>query len=163
MSERTLFAFNYYNLPVCGDRSSAQTIHHELGEILTGDSIYSTIYNPIIGKNLTGTYCQYACKKTIGKEYDYTLYKWLIEQQYKAYFFADALPAGLNMGYIGDPSRINVIQHEGGIPIGEKVTSADETLYKVYNHLTFIISLHKSHTQGEGLYYVVEFNIMPFR
>jgi hypothetical protein len=137
-----------------------------LGEILTGETIYNSNYVAALNKDLTGTYCQFACKKKIRKEYDFTLYRWVIEQEYNAYFYADALPAGLNQAYLGEINKINVIQHEGGIPVGKKVFEDEKTRYKVFNHFTFIISLHKSqsHSQNnDNLYYVVEFNIIPYR
>jgi hypothetical protein len=138
-------------------------MHHELGEILTGDVLYTTVYDPLM--NMNGAMCQLVCKKKVGQEFDYPIYKWLIEQEYKATWYADALPAGLNQTYTGDVSKSNIILHESGIPLGEKVEVNNKSKIKLYNHLTFIISVHKSHNTetSDNLYYIVEFNIVPYR
>jgi hypothetical protein len=170
-SERTLFPFEYHLLPVCGNTDVKETYHSELGEILTGDKVYSTQYDTVL--NTSGTFCNMLCKKTIN-EYDYNLYKWIIIQEYTSYWYADALPAGLNMAYFkGDVNQLYQVNHEKGIPVGEILKKNGEFdvdqdgnfKIKIYNHLTFIISLHKSHSIKikEDMYSVVDFSIIPYR
>jgi hypothetical protein len=141
-------------------------MHHELGQILTGDTTYTTKYD--LQMNINGTFCQTVCKKKFDNERDFKFYKWAIEQEYKATWYADGLPGGLNLVYLkGDEKMQNEVLHESGIPLGDKVYVNDETRLKIYNHLTFIISVHKHHSKdsssSEDLYSVVDFSMIPYR
>jgi hypothetical protein len=162
-SDRTLFPFYYYGLPVCGNTDFKEVVY-ELGEMLTGNSLFDTVYNPVMDMNdLT---CKVACKKKIANEYDYKIYKWVIDEMYTSTWFADGLPAARNLTYLGESSYYEKVWHEAGIPIGDKYMVNDQWKYKIYNHLTFVIHVHKSHSalNKDGNYYsVVDFNIVPYR
>lgn len=156
---KTQFPFSYYYLPVCGqEKYKDAEVRHELGEILTGDIEYSTLYEPMMMNNI---FCQVACEKPIHKFED-TVLKWMIDQEYTSSWYADGLPAGLNQTYKNVALSHSVI-HENGIPIGEKL--GVQSTMKVFNHFTFNIYVHKhkSHTKGKEEYSVVEFNIVPYR
>ena len=158
-SEKTLFPFSYYNLPVCGD-DNVKEVFHELGEILTGHSLYESIYNP----DISNSYCQLACKKNI-TQFQADLLKWIIDEDYTINWYADGLPAALDLTFSDEPHSSNVI-HEGGIPVGEKILHNGEWKYKIYNHYTFKILINKnkkSPKDKDETYSIVEFNIVPWR
>jgi hypothetical protein len=158
-SQKTLFPFDYYDLPVCGKNEATQ-IFHELGEILTGHTISSTIYNPVINK--VNTICQIACIRQPLSDYQSELYNWLIQENYRAPWYADNLPAGLNMSMSGMHS--SDILYDNGIPLGEIIYFNDLTKFKLYNHLTFNIHVHRDHSNLKNdTFSVVEFNIVPYR
>jgi hypothetical protein len=158
-SEKTLFPFSYYNIPVCGN-DNVKEVFHELGEILTGHSIYETIYSP----DISNSFCQIACKRKIDN-FQVELMKWIIEQEYTIKWYADGLPAALDLTFTDEPNTDNII-HEGGIPVGEKILDDGVWRFKIYNHYTFKIFVNhntKNSKQNEDSYSVVEFNIVPWR
>ncbi len=159
MSEKTLFPFNYYNLPVCGDEN-VKEVFHELGEILTGHSVFETIYNP----DISNTFCKLACKKKLDK-FQSELLQWIIDQEYTINWYADGLPAALDLTFSDEPHTSNVL-HEGGIPVGERVLEDGLWKYKIYNHYTFKIFINHNNKKlknEEESYSIVEFNIVPWR
>ena len=159
ISSRTLFPFNYYALSVCGNDNYSQ-VFHELGEILTGDIVYTSVYDTLMNKN--GTFCKIACKKNPLSEYDSELIKWMIDQDYTTTWYADGLPAGRNLSLYGQST--NDVLHELGIPLGDKVYINDKYKSKIYNHFTFNIFVHHDHkSKNKNTYSVVEFNIVPYR
>jgi hypothetical protein len=157
-SQKTLFPFDYYDLPVCGKNETTKILH-ELGEILSGHTISSTVYRAIIGKD---SICQVLCKRQPLSEYQSELYRWLIQENYRVEWYADNLPAGLNMSMSGMYS--SDILYEGGIPLGEMIYYNELTKFKLYNHLTFNILVHRDHNNvNNDTYSIVEFNIVPYR
>lgn len=157
-SEKTLFPFSYYNLPVCGNEN-VKEVFHELGEILTGHSIYESIFSPTIANS----FCQVACKKAPLDKFQSELLKWIIDEEYTINWYADGLPAALDLTFSDEP-HINNVLHEGGIPVGEKILVDGEYKFKIYNHYTFKIFVnHNTKGKDKDSYSVVEFNIVPWR
>jgi hypothetical protein len=157
-SEKTLFPFNYYNLPVCGNEN-AKEVFHELGEILTGHSLFESVYK----QDISNSFCKLACNKKLDK-FQAELLKWIIDEDYKINWYADGLPAALDLTFSDEPHTNNVV-HEGGIPVGEKILYNGLWKYKLYNHYTF--KIYVNHIVNPGpitdTYSVVEFNIVPWR
>jgi transmembrane 9 superfamily protein 2/4 len=81
-----------------------------------------------------------------------SLFKWMIDRDYRINFYLDKLPAGLNFTITHD------VHYYSGIPIGYKEYNIDGTFtYILYNHYTFNVHVNRNNNK----YTVVGFHILP--
>lgn len=127
-SVKTHIPFNLHAAFFCKDRVKKKPVEDNIGEILMGDRIYPTDYQVFL---MNDSYCSVLC------EFNFDLYhasfiQFLIENNYRATYYLDGLPAV----YVNlDDGTVDY----DGIPLGKKV--GDEFI--IYNHLTFHIELQK--------------------
>jgi transmembrane 9 superfamily protein 2/4 len=133
---------------------------NNIGETLTGDTTFSTLYELKMFKN---AYCQVLCNVTLS-EFEEGVLKWMIDHDYRATYYLDNLPAGLNGTYKGD--AIQHVYYDHGIPIGEKLGASGKQM--IFNHLTFNIHVHlehnvkeEKHSNDKPKYSIVGFDIIP--
>jgi transmembrane 9 superfamily protein 2/4 len=146
-SRRYIIPFGYTRLNICQSKKIIKT-EDTLGEILTGESYYTTGY---IANTNIDKYCQVLCYNTFSEKNE-KIYKKLIRRRYFSNWIVDKLPAGLIM--YNKEARQTSLSYFDGIPLG---FVADGQFY-IYNHLQFHILLNKI---DDNRYNVVGFNILP--
>ena len=146
-SLRAIIPFDYTKLKICQSKKYEKE-EDTLGEILTGESLYTTGYLAYTNKD---EYCQTLCYNKFTENQIKTIQK-LIMRHYSTNWFLDKLPAGL----IIHDSKINKtkIRHFRGIPLGFAMGQQ----FYIYNHLQFHILLNQI---DKDRYNVVGFNILP--
>ena len=146
-SRRGIIPYGYTRLNICQSRKVVKA-EDTLGEILTGEVLYTTDY-------LTNTnedeYCQTLCYNTFDEK-TVNLIKKLIKRRYFTNWIVDKLPAGLLL--FNSETRQTSIKYFNGIPLGFK---RDGEFY-IYNHYQFHILLNKIE---DDKFNVVGFNILP--
>ena len=146
-SRRYVIPFGYTRLNICQSKKIIKT-EDTLGEILTGESYYTTGY---VANTNIDKYCQVLCYNTFSEK-NVKIYKKLILRRYFSNWIVDKLPAGL-INY-NKETRQTSLSYFNGIPLGF-VTDGQ---YYIYNHLQFHILLNKV---DDNRYNVVGFNILP--
>jgi transmembrane 9 superfamily protein 2/4 len=146
-SRRGIIPYGYTRLKIC---QSQKVIKAEdtLGEILTGEVLYTTDY---IANTNEDEFCQVLCYNTF-EEKTVKLIKKLIRRRYFTNWIVDKLPAGLIL--YNEETKQTSIKYFNGIPLGYV---KDGNFY-IYNHYQFHILLNKI---DEDRYNVVGFNILP--
>ena len=146
-SLRAIIPFDYTKLKICQSKKYEKE-EDTLGEILTGESLYTTGYLAYTNKD---EYCQTLCYNKFTEIQIKAIQK-LIMRHYSTNWFLDKLPAGL----IIHDSKINKtkIRHFRGIPLGFAMGQQ----FYIYNHLQFHILLNQI---DKDRYNVVGFNILP--
>ena len=146
-SKRGIIPYAYPKLNICNSKR-IKRVEDTLGEILTGNSYYSTEY---LAKVNIDTYCNILCYNNFTEKNVNFLQK-LIRRKYFSNMVVDKLPAGLLL--YNNETKQTRIRYFSGIPIGY----IKDDQYYINNHLQFHILLNKI---GEGRYNVVGFNILP--
>ena len=146
-SRRYIIPFGYTRLNICQSKKIIKT-EDTLGEILTGESYYTTGY--IANINID-KYCRVLCYNTFSEK-NVKIYKKLILRRYFSNWIVDKLPAGLII--YNKETRQTSLSYFNGIPLGF-VTNGQ---YYIYNHLQFHILLNKI---DDNRFNVVGFNILP--
>ena len=146
-SRRGIIPYGYTRLKIC---QSQKVIKAEdtLGEILTGEVLYTTDY---IANTNEDEFCQVLCYNTF-EEKTVKLIKKLIRRRYFTNWIVDKLPAGLIL--YNEETKQTSIKYFNGIPLGY-IKNGN---YYIYNHYQFHILLNKI---DEDRYNVVGFNILP--
>ena len=146
-SYRAIIPYEYTKLNICHSTKIHKT-EDTLGEILTGESFYSTGY---IADTNEDKYCQTLCYNNFSDNQVKVIQK-LIKRKYFTNWILDKLPAGLIIYNL--ETKTTFLKYFRGIPLG--------FIYKdqfyIYNHLQFHILLNNI---DEDRYNVVGFNIFP--
>ena len=146
-SYRAIIPFEYTKLNICHSKKIKKT-EDTLGEILTGESFYTTGYTTNTNED---KYCQSLCYNSFS-ENQVKILKKLIKRRYFTNWIIDKLPAGLII--YNQESKITSLKYFRGIPLGFEYKNQ----YYIYNHLQFHILLNNV---DEDRYNVVGFNILP--
>ena len=146
-SRRGIIPYGYTRLKIC---QSQKVIKAEdtLGEILTGEVLYTTDY---IANTNEDEFCQVLCYNTFEEKTVKSITK-LIRRRYFTNWIVDKLPAGLIL--YNEETKQTSIKYFNGIPLGYIKNGH----YYIYNHYQFHILLNKI---DEDRYNVVGFNILP--
>jgi len=146
-SYRAIIPFGYNKLNICQSKKIYKA-EDTLGEILTGDSYYTTGYTANTNED---KFCQVLCYNTFDEK-TVKIYKKLIKRRYFSNWVVDKLPAGMIL--YNQETQHTSLKYFNGIPLG---FYSNESYY-IYNHLQFHILLNKV---DENKYNVVGFNILP--
>ena len=146
-SRRAIIPYGYTKLNICSSKKILR-VEDTLGEILTGESYYTTGYFAKINEDKI---CQVLCYNNFSEKL-VKLYKNLIKRRYFTNWVVDKLPPGLII--FDKETKKTSIKYSYGIPLG---FSIDNKFY-VYNHLQFHILLNQI---DEGKFNIVGFNILP--
>ena len=146
-SYRAIIPLGYTNLHICHSEKIIKT-EDTLGEILTGESFYTTGYQAYTNKD---SFCQPLCYNNFS-ETQVKLIKRLIKRRYFTNWIVDKLPAGLI--FYDKERKATSLKYYRGIPLGFR---KDDDFY-IYNHLQFHILLNRI---GNNKYNVVGFHILP--
>ena len=146
-SKRAIIPYGFNDLNICNSKR-IKRVEDTLGEILTGDSYYSTEY---IAKINMDSFCNVLCYNEF-TEKDVNFIKKLIRRRYFGNWVVDKLPAGLIL--YNSKTKQTRLKYFDGIPLGYYI---NETFY-IYNHLQFHILLNRI---SEDRFNVVGFNILP--
>ena len=146
-SKRNIIPYGYTKLNICQSKKIFKA-EDTLGEILTGESFYTTEY---IANTDEDKYCQILCNNNFSAK-SISLIKKLVYRKYRTNWIVDKLPAGL-ITYNKETKKSN-LEFFKGIPLG---FVNDDTFY-IYNHLQFHILLNEI---DDKQFNVVGFNIMP--
>lgn len=146
-SYRAIIPFGYNKLNICQSKKIYKA-EDTLGEILTGDSYYTTGYTANTNED---KFCQVLCYNTFDEK-TVKIYKKLIKRRYFSNWVVDKLPAGMIL--YNQETKQTSLKYFNGIPLG---FYSNESYY-IYNHLQFHILLNKV---DENKYNVVGFNILP--
>ena len=139
--------FSYAKLKIC-DTSKITKVEDTLGEILSGEKIFSTGYYALTGND---SYCQTLCYNQFDEE-SLNLIKRLIKGNYFVNWYLDKLPAGI-LSYNKNTQETS-IDYFKGIPLG----FIENDIYYINNHLQFHILINE---ESRKKYNVVGFNILP--
>ena len=146
-SRRAIIPYGYTKLNICQSRKIIRA-EDTLGEILTGESYYTTGY---IAKTNEDTFCNVLCYNPFSAD-NVKIIEKLIKRHYFSNWVVDKLPAGRIEYNLS--SKETKLRYFNGIPLGYRI---DDKSY-IYNHLQFHILLNKI---SEDRYNVVGFNILP--
>jgi len=146
-SRRGIIPYGYTRLNIC---QSQKVIKAEdtLGEILTGEVLYTTNY---IANTNEDEFCQVLCYNTFDEK-TVKLIKKLIRRRYFTNWIVDKLPAGLIL--YNEETKQTSLKYFNGIPLGYH----KDGVFYIYNHYQFHILLNKIE---DDRFNVVGFNIMP--
>ena len=146
-SRRGIIPYGYTRLNIC---QSQKVIKAEdtLGEILTGEVLYTTGY---IANTNEDEFCQTLCYNTFSEK-TVNLIKKLIRRRYFTNWIVDKLPAGLLL--YNPETKQTSLKYFNGIPMGF-VKNGE---FYIYNHYQFHILLNKI---DDDRFNVVGFNILP--
>ena len=147
-SFRAIIPFEYTKLNICHSKKIEKT-EDTLGEILTGESFYTTGYQANTNVN---KFCQSLCYNNFSDTQVRVIQK-LIKRRYFTNWIVDKLPAGLI--YYNKELKSFSLHYSKGIPLGYY----QDDIFYIYNHLQFHILLNKI---GQNKFNVVGFNILPF-
>ena len=146
-SRRGIIPYGYTRLNIC---QSQKVIKAEdtLGEILTGEVLYTTGY---IANTNEDEFCQTLCYNTFNEK-TVNLIKKLIKRRYFTNWIVDKLPAGLLL--YNKETKQTSLKYFNGIPLGYY----KDGVFYIYNHYQFHILLNKI---DDDRFNVVGFNILP--
>ena len=146
-SRRGIIPYGYTKLNICNSQKVVKA-EDTLGEILTGEVLYTTDY---IANTNEDEFCQVLCYNTFTQK-TVNLIQKLIRRRYFTNWIVDKLPAGLIL--YNQETKQTSLKYFNGIPLGYH----KDGVYYIYNHYQFHILLNKI---DEDRYNVVGFNIMP--
>ena len=146
-SKRAIIPYGYTKLNICNSKKIIKA-EDTLGELLTGESYYTTGY---IAKTDIDQFCQILCYNNFSSK-TVNVYQKLIKRRYFSNWIVDKLPAGMII--YNKETRQTSLRYFNGIPLGFIL---DEKYY-IYNHLQFHILLNKI---DDNKFNVVGFNILP--
>ena len=146
-SIKGIIPFSYEKLKIC-DTKKITKAEDTLGEILTGEKIFSTEYLARTGND---SYCETLCYNQFDEE-SLNLIKTLIKRNYFINWYIDKLPAGLLKFDVN--TKASSIDYFTGIPLGYM---NNEQFY-IYNHLQFHILINEINRKK---FNIVGFNILP--
>ena len=146
-SRKGIIPYDYTRLNICNSQKVIKA-EDTLGEILTGEVLYTTDY---IANTNEDEYCQVLCYNNFSEK-NVNLIKKLIKRRYFTNWIVDKLPAGLIL--YNEETKQTSLQYFNGIPLGYE---KDKTFY-IFNHYQFHILLNKV---DDDKFNVVGFNILP--
>ena len=146
-SKRAIIPYAYNDLNICKSQK-IKRVEDTLGEILTGDSYYSTEY---LAKINVDSFCNILCNNEFNDD-DVRFIEKLIRRRYFGNWVVDKLPAGLIL--YNEKTRQTRLRYFDGIPLGYYINST----YYIYNHLQFHILINRI---SDDYFNVVGFNILP--
>ena len=146
-SRRGIIPYGYTRLKICQSQKIVKA-EDTLGEILTGEVLYSTNY---IANTNVEEFCQVLCYNTFDEK-TVNLIKKLIRRRYFTNWVVDKLPAGLIL--YNKKTKQTSLEYFNGIPLGY----LENGVFYIYNHYQFHILLNKIE---EDRFNVVGFNILP--
>ena len=142
-----IIPFSYEKLKIC-DIKKITKAEDTLGEILTGEKIFSTEY---LAKTGNDSFCETLCYNEFD-ENSLKLIITLIKRNYFINWYLDKLPAGLLSFDVN--KKASNIDYFTGIPLGY---IQNDQIY-IYNHLQFHILINEV---SKKKFNVVGFNILP--
>ena len=146
-SRRGIIPYGYTRLKICQSQKIVKA-EDTLGEILTGEILYSTDY---IANTNVEDFCKVLCYNTFDEK-TVNLIKKLIRRRYFTNWVVDKLPAGLIL--YNKETKQTSLEYFNGIPLGYR----ENGVFYIYNHYQFHILLNKIE---EDRFNVVGFNILP--
>ena len=146
-SRRAIIPYGYTKLNICQSRKII-SVEDTLGEILTGESYYTTGYK---AKTNEDQLCQVLCYNHFSEK-NIKIYEKLIKRRYFSNWIVDKMPAGRIV--YNQETKQTSLKYFQGIPLGFFI---DGKIY-IYNHLQFHILLNKI---DEDKFNVVGFNVLP--
>ena len=146
-SRRGIIPYGYTRLNICQSQKDIKA-EDTLGEILTGEVLYTTGY---IANTNEDEFCQTLCYNTFNEK-TVNLIKKLIRRRYFTNWIVDKLPAGLLL--YNSETKQTSLKYFNGIPLGY----LKDGVFYIYNHYQFHILLNKI---DDDRFNVVGFNILP--
>ena len=146
-SRRGIIPYGYTRLNICYSQKVVKA-EDTLGEILTGEVLYTTDY---IANTNEDEFCQVLCYNSFSAK-TVNLIKKLIRRRYFTNWIVDKLPAGLIL--YNPETKQTSLKYFNGIPLGYH----KDGVFYIYNHYQFHILLNKI---DDDRFNVVGFNIMP--
>ena len=146
-SRRGIIPYGYTRLNICQSKKVIKA-EDTLGEILTGEVLYTTDY---IANTNEDEFCQTLCYNNFSEK-TVNLIKKLIRRRYFTNWIVDKLPAGLIL--YNKETKQTSLKYFNGIPLGY----IDNGITYIYNHYQFHILLNKI---DDDKFNVVGFHILP--
>ena len=146
-SRRGIVPYGYTRLNICHSKKVIKA-EDTLGEILTGEVLYTTDYLANVNED---QFCQTLCYNNFSEK-NVNLIKTLIRRRYFTNWIVDKLPAGLIL--YNKETKQTSLKYFNGIPLGY----VDNGVTYIYNHYQFHILLNKI---DDDKFNVVGFHILP--
>mmetsp|Transcript_92510 Transcript_92510/g.193407 ORF Transcript_92510/g.193407 Transcript_92510/m.193407 type:complete len:640 (+) Transcript_92510:47-1966(+) len=146
-SIKTQLPYRYYVLPYCQPETT-DIAAENLGEILLGDSVESSLYDIRMNTNAS---CSVMCEKKISAS-EKDQFKNMIDLEYQVNWLVDNLPAAMRFHRQSDDSYSYSI----GFPVGTQRNGK----YYVNNHVRIRLHYHVDASDFKG-YRVVGFEAYP--
>eukprot|EP01013_Petalomonas_cantuscygni_P032557 TRINITY_DN59138_c0_g1_i1.p1 TRINITY_DN59138_c0_g1~~TRINITY_DN59138_c0_g1_i1.p1 ORF type:complete len:656 (-),score=157.02 TRINITY_DN59138_c0_g1_i1:244-2211(-) len=147
-SDANPIRYHFDFLPYC--RHDIRPTPSNLGEVLWGDAVFSTLYKATMMQN---AHCLVACERFVPID-TLVRFKLLIDRAYHANFIYDSLP--LIQAYKEECLSASMPAHECrqrlGVRVGKKLpgnTSGALPQYFIHNHVHFDIRYHKPPTLAD--------------
>jgi len=173
-SVRTQIPYNYHNLPVCRqanaedkDDKSIKKTKENLGEIVLGDSIETSLYKLEMRQTVK---CHLLCKKhlTVDEVKDW---RNKIQEEYKAHWLIDlTLPSASRIGKqiltkeqekkITDPDH-DTFAYEVGFAIGARQKDENDEAAKKFSHLNNHVDIFVHYNEVDDGNRIVFFEVNP--
>ncbi|CAG9319570.1 unnamed protein product [Blepharisma stoltei] len=150
-SSKTQLPFDYYYLNYCKPRH-INTQSENIGQTLSGDTIESSPYQIHMGQVAK---CQTLCTQVNRRSHVRT-FKWMIENEYKASWLLDNLPAGFRQTINKGDLKTKISYYQDGFPIGFR----EGRDFYVNNHHHIVIKIHPN-SKDEDKWKIVGFLVEP--
>ena len=149
-STKTPLQYDYYDLPFCKGKRSVSRADN-IGERLSGDSVTTSPYELRMKQDEA---CVVLCRKKY-KRSDITMFKSMIDQEYRVHWLLDNLPVAVRNDELGYVSR--------GYPIGfiASVSDSQKAKHYLFNHVR-IIARYNEDTEAFSGSRIVGFEVIPF-
>ena len=131
-SRRGIIPYGYTKLNICNSQKVVKA-EDTLGEILTGEVLYTTDY---IANTNEDEFCQVLCYNSFTDK-TVNVIKKLIRRRYFTNWIVDKLPAGLIL--YNEETKQTSLKYFNGIPLGYH----KDGVFYIYNHYQFHILLNK--------------------
>jgi transmembrane 9 superfamily member 2/4 len=151
-SPKTQIPYEYFYLKFCRP-SEISTPRENIGQELVGDVLESTSY--LLRMNSDES-CKLLCTITDLSDDDIDNFRWMIDNEYRASWELDSLPAGIHKAFPEQKKRTFIYQD--GFPLGFQQAGT----YYVNNHHNILVQVHSSGGQDkEETWRVVGFLVEP--
>ena len=151
-SAKTQLPFEYYYLNYC-QPSSITSKHENLGQILQGDRMETSAYTLTMKKD---SVCVPLCVRNNTEE-QVDNFRWMIDNEYKASWVLDNLPAGIRFVTKYSTSYMRWSYYDDGFPIGYKY----QDNYYIYNHMHIVVKVNKVTETTPEQWVIVGFLVSP--
>lgn len=140
-SSKTQLPFDFYYLNFCPP-DNPEHAEETLGQVLRGERTEASPYEVHLNRPET---CRVLCERA-NDEMQKDNFKWMIDNDYRANWILDGLPAGLRQTVIDEGKAFRRSYYQDGFPIGFK----QDGQYFLYNHMHIIVQTYQTYRVPGG-------------
>ena len=152
-SSKTQLPFDYFYLNFCPAENPAH-VEETLGQVLRGERTEASPYEVVMNEAET---CKILCERP-NDDMQTDNFKWMIDNEYRANWVLDGLPAGLRQTIIEEGKAFRRSYYQDGFPIGFKMNDK----YFVFNHMHLIVQTHRLPSDPQDSEQVDKWRVVGF-